>query len=439
MSGTSPAPAPDLHAMLAPIARAGLVAALVSFGGFGAWSVFAPLSSAAVAPGIVSPGSSRKTVQHLEGGIVEEILVDEGDRVSEGDVLVRLSPVQARASHEAGERRRRRLQAERLRLEALERGLDRLAWPPSLHSGADAGFRAFLANQEALFAVESRALAEKQAIFDRRTDQIRAEITAILRENEGLRQQLAIVDEDIADKQTLHARQLLRKSELLLLRRQRAELQAGIAANEADIARAGQRIAEAAIARTASATEARDLFARELARIGTELASLEETLAASRDVMLRTEVTAPVSGTVIDLRARTPGGILRAGDPVLDIVPEPDRLVVDARLAPNDIDSVSEGQQARVHLTPYSARDIPPLRGRVVRVDADVTVDAASRERFYGIRVEVDAEQFAPLAAAARLKPGMPAEVFVVTGRLSLFEYLLAPLARSFRRAFREQ
>lgn len=317
-------------------------------------------------------------------------------------------------------------------------GRETLVWPQTLLSVEDAELQAFLANQEARFVMQRRALDEKRAIFRRRSDQIRAEIEAVGRENAGLREQLELLREDVADKELLLAKGLMRESDLRLLKRQQAEIRARIASNEAVIARAGQRIGEMAIAAAAADTEFHDTLAAELARIGSELAPLEEQVAASEDIVRRTEIVAPVSGTVINLRMHTAGGIVRAGEPILDIVPRRDDLVIEARLAPDDIDSVQVGQRARVHLTPYAARNMPPLEGRLIRVDPDSSVDAATRERYYEIRVAVDPSHSLSLDADVKLAAGMPAEVYIDTGERSFLSYLAAPVIRSFRRAFRE-
>ena len=408
-------------------------------GVFGAWASYAPLASAAIASGVVSPESSRKTIQHLEGGIVEEILVKEGDRVEAGAVLMRLAPTQARANFAARQRQYNRYEAERLRLQALEQEATELVFPVSLTELQDADFQAFLANQKALFVVQQRALVERTEILARQVDQLHDEISAIQRENDGLAEQVSIIEEEIVDKQSLLDLQLTRKPELMALTRLRADLKARIASNEATISRAGQRIEEVSLSMLAAKTEFQDHIAQEIVRVNSELAQLEEALTSTGDIMTRTEIRAPVSGTVLNLQARTIGGIVQPGEPILDIVPAEDALVVEARLSPNDIDAVAVGQSARVHLTPYSARDVPALQGRLTRVSPDSTYDEATRQSYFAVRVEVETEHLSALTADIELTPGMPAEVFILTGEQSLFGYFAAPVVRSFRRAFREE
>lgn len=434
---TSP-PSAALRAALRPVALASIAVAALFVGGFSAWGFYAPLASAAIAPGVVSPDSSLNTIQHLEGGIVQEILVTEGDRVEKGDLLMRLSPVQAEANFSARQRQWRRFEAERLRLEALEIDADSLSFPPELTSIPDPDFQAFLANQKAQFAVQRQGLSERQAILGRRMGQLDQEVAAIERENEGLREQLDIVSEEMADKTTLLEQNLIRKPELLALRRLASQLKSQIASNEATIARAAQKAEEIELQILSLRTEFQDKLATDLVRVNSELAQLEESMTSSRDVFRRTEIFAPVSGRVHDLRSETIGGIVRPGEKILDIVPEEDALVIEARLSPNDIDAVAVGQVARVHLTPYSARSMAPLEGHLARISPDAKVDEATRETYYEVRIEVDPRMLDRMATKIEMTPGMPAEVFILTGEQSLFSYMAAPVTSSFRRAFRE-
>jgi HlyD family secretion protein len=435
----SPPPASTaLRAALRPVALASVAVAALFVGGFSAWGFYAPLASAAIAPGVVSPDSSLNTIQHLEGGIVQEIMVTEGDRVEKGDLLMRLSPVQAQASFSARERQWRRFEAERLRLEALEIDAENLAFPPELTSLTDPDFQAFLANQQAQFTVQRQGLSERQAILGRRIGQLDQEVAAIERENEGLREQLEIVSEEMADKAQLLEQNLIRKPELLALRRLASQLKSQIASNEATIARAAQKAEEIELQILSLKTDLQDTLAKDLVRVNSELAQLEESMTSSRDVFRRTEIFAPVSGRVHNLRFETIGGIVRPGERILDIVPAEDALVIEARLSPNDIDVVAVGQVARVHLTPYSARTMAPLEGHLVRISPDAKVDEATRESYYAVRIEVDPDMLERMATNVEMTPGMPAEVFILTGEQSLFSYMATPVTSSFRRAFRE-
>jgi HlyD family type I secretion membrane fusion protein len=281
-------------------------------------------------------------------------------------------------------------------------------------------------------------LSERQAILGRRIGQLDQEVAAIERENEGLREQLDIVSEEMADKAQLLAQNLIRKPELLALRRLASQLKSQIASNEATIARAAQKAEEIDLQILSLKTEFQDQLARDLVRVNSELAQLGESMTSSRDVFRRTEIFAPVSGRVHNLHFETIGGIVRPGERILDIVPAEDALVIEARLSPNDIDVVAVGQMARVHLTPYSARSMAPLEGHLVRISPDAKVDEATREAYYEVRIEVDPDMLERMATKVEMTPGMPAEVFILTGEQSLFSYMAAPVTSSFRKAFRE-
>ena len=263
-------------------------------------------------------------------------------------------------------------------------------------------------------------------------------MAAIERENEGLREQLDIVSEEMADKASLLEQNLIRKPELLALRRLASQLKSQIASNEATIARAAQKAEEIELQILSLKTEFQDQLAQDLVRVNSELAQLEESMTSSRDVFRRTEIFAPVSGRVHNLRFETIGGIVRPGERILDIVPAEDALVIEARLSPNDINVVAVGQIARVHLTPYSARTMAPLEGKLVRISPDAKVDEATRETYYEVRIEVDPDMLERMATKVEMTPGMPAEVFILTGEQSLFSYMASPVTSSFRRAFRE-
>jgi HlyD family secretion protein len=223
---------------------------------------------------------------------------------------------------------------------------------------------------------------------------------------------------------------------VLVLQRLAAQLEAKVASNEATIARARQKVHETALAILQVRTDFQDLLAKDAVRVNTELAQLEEAMATSEDVFERTEIRAPVAGTVLNVNATTVGGIIRPGEPILDLVPSDDALLIEARLSPNDIDIVSLGQPARVHLIAFTSRHVPPLEGRLTHISADSTIDQATRETYYQVRVEVDPEVMARMTADVELTPGMPAEIYIVTG--DALRLLHHAIKRSFRRAFRE-
>jgi HlyD family type I secretion membrane fusion protein len=418
----------------------GLVVIVVFVIGGGVWAAVAPLASAAIAPGVVSPDSSRKTIQHLEGGIIREINVRQGDEVKAGQVLIRLEIVQATAAFSARREQWLRLQGMRARLTAHEAERESFDIAPllALATAEDAEFRGFIENQARLFAVRRQGIAERTDILRQQIRQLQAEIEARKSENRGLAEQIRLLEEEERDKLELLRRNLLRRPEILALQRLMAETRARMGANDAEMARANQKIGEVELTINATYTEFRREVTDQLMRINTELSQLEEQITASGDVLKRTDIVAPVDGTVLNVKFATIGGVIRPGDAVLDIVPKGDDLVIDAKLAPTDIDVVYPGLEAQVHLLPFVSRYFPMLKGTVTRVSADSIVEQQTGQRYYEMKVRVDRDQLERAKYNMHLTPGMPAEVLVITGSRSTLEYIIEPISRSFRRAFRE-
>jgi HlyD family secretion protein len=292
--------------------------------------------------------------------------------------------------------------------------------------------------QRALFDSRAKALDDRKGILRQRIQQLREEIAGLEAQIRADSRQIALIDEEIAGVEELYRKGLERKSRLLSLKRARTDIEGDRAERRARIARAEQAIGEAELQIIAQDTAHLEAINEEASRVQFELAEVEQQLAASRDVLERTLIAAPTDGTVVQLRFRTPGGVIRPGEPVLEIVPKDEELLVDARVSPMDIDIVRAGLRARVVLPAFQQRHMPQIEGRVRHVSADAIVDPQTGQRFYEIRVEVDAAPLAALEPEVRLTPGMPAEVYVTTGERTLLDYLLSPFYRSLRRAFRE-
>ncbi|MGH6905490.1 MAG: HlyD family type I secretion periplasmic adaptor subunit [Geminicoccaceae bacterium] len=420
--------------------RAGVLVVGLFFGGLGWWAATAPLAGAAIAPGVVSPDGSRRTVQHLEGGIIREILVDDGSVVRPDDPLIVLEDVQARAGFDVLQTRFHTLAATQARLLAEQAGSGSVRFPDWLVRAAtdDATALEAMVAQRALFATRAKALADRKGILGSRIEQLREEIAGLEAQIRADGRQIELIDEEIAGVEQLYRKGLERKSRLLALKRARADIEGNRAERRARIARSEQAIGEAELQVIAQDTAMLETINEEASQVHAELAEVEQRLAASQDVLKRTLITAPTGGTVVELRFRTAGGVIRPGEPILEIVPRDEELLVDARLAPIDIDVVRAGLPARVVLTAFQQRHMPRIEGTVRRVSADALTDPQSGQRFFEVQVEVDPAQLAALAPEIKLAPGMPAEVYIATGERTVLDYLLGPLYESLRRAFRE-
>ena len=411
----------------------------VFVGGFGVWAATAPLESAAIAPGVVGVSGERKTVQHLEGGIVADILVADGEIVAAGQPLIVLDDTQARAALALLEAQDLSAAALTARLAAERDGRRAIRWPAALREAAAGGGEAaaILATQERIFQARAVSLANQQAILERRIEQLREESAGLAGEMAAQDRRLALLAEEIDGVRELVARGLEPKPRLLEMERTEAEIAGARVRNRSQIARVEQTIGETELQIAELGNGRLAEVAAELREVETSRSDLRERLAAARDVVVRTRVNAPVAGTVLDLRVFTRGGVITAGQPLMDIVPAGDRLVIEARVAPTDIEVVTVGLQAQVRLTAFSQLGAPRLDGRVTRVSADRLGDPRTGAAWYEARIALDPGQ--PGLDALELVPGMPAEVMIVTGARTPLDYLLKPVVDSVGRALREQ
>lgn len=416
----------------------GCAVVLGFLGGFGAWATLAPLAEAAIAPGIVKVEGQRRTLQHLEGGIVRDILVRDGDAVRAGQPVMRLDDVQAAATLAALRAQRGALLAQGARLAAEMAGAAEIAFPPELAASDEPRVQEALTGQRALFEARRASLAAQVAALEARQGQSAALVASAQGQLAATRGQLELVRQEEAMRRSLTGQGLARLPELLAVQRARAALEGQEADLLGQIARARASLEESAsqiraardTRRQEAGAEARDAAAR--------LAEAEERLRAAEDVATRREILAPEDGTVVNLRVFTMGAVLRPGDPVMDLVPARDRLVAEVSVQPTDIDVVHPGMVAEVRLPAFRQRLVPLLEGRVSFVAADVSEDPRTRAAHYRAFIVLEAEALSRLPPQAALTPGMPVEAHILVGHRSFWRYLTQPLRDSFARAFRE-
>ena len=409
--------------------------------GAGTWAAMAPLESAAVASGTVVSDSHRKTVQHLEGGIIGAILVHDGDSVRAGQVLIRLDDTKARTTLSAllgqladAKARQARLLAERDELEAID-------FPADLRgrAGEDATLAAAIAGQRKIFETRRLLMDSKIAAIHERIAQVNEQINGHHAEITSLTKRIALLQEEMAGVEQLVSHGLERKPRLLQLQREMADMEGRRGDTLAQIAKAKQTIAESEVDILGLKHDRQKDVADELRETEKKLHELEEQSQAAADVLARTEVRAPENGTITELRVHTPGGVVNPGEALLDLVPQADRLVVEAKVRPEDIDRVHEGLPAQVRLLPYKQRRTPPIAATVVYVSADRLVDKHSNESYYEAKLRVDEAQLAGLGDEVKLVPGMPSEAMIKTGETTVAAYALSPILDSFHRAFGEK
>jgi HlyD family type I secretion membrane fusion protein len=422
-----------------PLWRTGVVAMVVCLGGFDTWATLAPLSSAAIAPGIVRVETERKTVQHLEGGIIAELLVRAGDHVTAGQVLLRLDDLDAKALHELLKAQQTALVAQQARLIAERDGRAVIAFPELLlKQMSNRKVAEIVGGQESIFASGREALQGEIDVLHQRIAQLNAQIEAFKAQWAAGIDQLALINEEVTSVKTLVEKGLERKPRLLALERNAAYLAGQQGEYAGRMAEAKEAIAGAHMEILNARRTRVERTALELREVETQLAQVEERLAEASVKLGRRDVPAPQSGTILNLRYHTLGGVIPPGNDILDIVPRDERLVVEARVNPTDIDVVHDGLSAKLVLSAFKSRTTPHIDGRVAQISADALHDERTGETYYLARVEADADQLANLDGI-KLTPGMPVETIIHTGDHTFLTYLVQPLTDSFRRAFREQ
>ncbi len=416
----------------------GLAAIFLFFGSFAAWSFLAPLSEAAIAPGVIKFEGQRRTIQHMEGGYVREILVHDGDRVQAGQVLMRLDDIQAGANLETLRSMRWALLAQDARLTAELARVRDITFPPDLLAAEDPRARDAVAGQRALFEVRRASLASQLSVLAARVEQQNA-----VRESAGgtltsARQQLTSFREEERSIAPLVRDGLIPRPRLLQVQRSATEQEARIVGAQSEIERANSAVTEAR-------NQMRQVEDQRLQEVSTELRDLrnrltetEERLRAAQDVARRRDIAAPEAGTVVNLRLFTIGAVVRPGDPVMDLTPARDRLIAEVMVQPHDIDVVHPGLHTEVRLPAFKQRLVPYLHGEVIYVASDVTMDDRTRQSYYKAHVLIDREQLERLEHV-QLVPGMPVEAYIQVGERSFFRYMVQPVLDSFHRAFREQ
>ncbi|MBI0534988.1 HlyD family type I secretion periplasmic adaptor subunit [Roseomonas sp. KE2513] len=416
----------------------GLLALLAFGGGLTAFSVLVPLSEAAIAPGTIKAEGSRRSIAHLEGGIVREILVHDGDTVRAGQTLLRLDDIQAATNREALRAQRWALLAQDSRIAAEIAGAAAVAFPPELLQANEQRAQEAMDGQRILFATRQASLRSQVQVLEQRILQFQSAGVSAEAQISSQRRQLVLLQREEADVQNLVRQGLERIPRLLGLQRQIASGEGAIADLVSQLDRFKAQVSEAQ-------AQIRQILDQRLQEVSTDgrdvrarLNDAEEKLRAADDVSSRREIVAPEDGTVLNAKFFNPGAVVRPGEPVMELVPARDRLVAEVKVAPTDIDMVHGGLQAEVRLPAFKQRLVPFLNGEVTVVAGDVTVEDRTMQEYYKVRISIDDDQLARLDGVV-LRAGMPVEAQIQVGQRSFLRYMIQPVLDSFHRAFREQ
>jgi membrane fusion protein, epimerase transport system len=417
----------------------GVALIVIFIGIFGSWAALAPLNSAALAPGVIRVESNRKTVQHLEGGIIEKIHVREGDRVKAGQMVVTLTETRSKATLGLLLSRYHAASAQQARLASERDGKRTIVFPKELtDSATDADTRAIIDGQKSIFIARRNSLEGQTAIMGQRISQAREEIQGLKGQIKSENHQLKLISEEISGVKQLFDKGLARKPRLLALQRRQSEIEGSISKNRARMAQIRQAILESQLQIKELQTKALNETLQRLREVQEQLADIKEQRRAAEDVLKRATIRAPLDGTIVGLQVHTTGGVVAPGAPILDIIPSDELLVIDAQIDPKDIDIIRVGLPAQVRLTAFNQRNVPPVEGVVTSVSADRFTDQNTGGSYF--KAQVNLKESAREALQGRtLISGMQADVMIVTGERTALDYLIAPLVRSFDRSFREK
>ncbi len=414
---------------------------VVAFGGFGIWAFKAPLAAAVIAQGSFVATGQNKIVQHLEGGIIQEINVREGDHVRAGQVLLRLDQTAAANSEREFALRQARLEATEARLLAQYQRKEMLEFPAHLTAArADNEIAAILDGQMIAFQVAETALKNDIGLLQRNIEALAIRATGYRTQRDAQYRQLAILESQMEDKKTLLVRGLVRQSDVASVQLTLIEAEGQIGRIEAEVDEIAQISMkyEQQIAQTLGRYGQTALD--NLQTIQSELDGVREQARTAVNIRERADVLAPVSGTVVRLHYHTSGGVVESGRPILEILPESEPLIIEVQIPRNDIDSVRTGQPSTVRLTALNQRTTPVLNGEVFYVSADSITDTSTGipAEVYVARISLSVDEIRRVGQFSPT-PGMPAQIMIQTAERTFVQYLAKPIVDSMTRAFREQ
>jgi membrane fusion protein, type I secretion system len=421
------------------VARAGWIIIAIFFGGFGTWALCAPLNGAVVANGVVKVEGNRKSVQHLDGGIVKELRVKEGDVVKAGDVLVVLDESQAKAEYQVLTEQYfvLRLTEERLRTE-YSLG-DQLKFPADLQQNAnDATVQSVWRTQIHQFESRRATLDAQRKVIKEKVAQLEAQIEGSEAQVRAYKTQYESVQKERRTIEPLVQKGLIAQPRYLQLERSGVALEGQAAETLANIAKYREAIAEQQHQLVQLENDRLSDVAKDLRETQAKLLEVIPRRVNAQAVLSRIEIRAPYTGRVVGLNVFSVGGVINRGDKILDIVPDHDSLILEAQVGVEDISEVHPGMDADIHLTAYKQRITPVVHGRVLQVSADRLTDNRTGAPYYTAEIVVDEKDLAELPQV-KLYPGMPANVMIQTVQRTAFDYLVGPLTMSFQRAFRQR
>jgi HlyD family secretion protein len=417
----------------------GLAAIMLVAGGIGGWAATTEISGALIAPGSVVVESNAKKVQHPTGGVVGEIAVTSGMNVSAGDILIRLDETMTRANLKIVSKTLDEMTARRARLRAERDGASEMSWPSAFNDRRqDEGIIELMADEQRLFELRNTTRLGQKRQLRERIAQLMEEANGIVAQQAAKSRELVLVNNELEGVRELWSKQLIQMNRLTALEREAARLDGERAQLIATAAQGRGKISEIELQITQIDRELASEVGRELREIDGKAGEYTERKVAAEDQLRRIDIRAPISGAVHELNVHTVGGVISAGEQLMLIVPASERLSVEARISPQDIDQVRVGQTAALRFSAFSQRTTPEINGAVSRLSADVTTEQRTGVAYYTARIAIGPDELARLGDV-RLVPGMPVEAFIKTSDRTVGSYLTKPLFDQVARAFRER
>lgn len=420
------------------LARRGTLVIVLFFGALGGWAVTAPISGAIVAEGTIKVDTHRKTIQHLEGGIVKEIRVREGSFVKAGEPLLILEDTVTRSKTNILNAQSKLLRAREARLLAEKSLSPTVVFPAEVEQDADPQTAAMLAAERARFQTRRDAMLEEQRLVKEELDQAKQSITHLNAEIAAVREGIDFGTRQLDASRKLLEKKFIQESEIWRLANENAEKKERLARQQAVLTQTREHIAELDL----RVAQVKNLYVmdadNELKVVKKDMIQVEEDLHPANAALKREVITAPLSGQVIDLKVTTVGGVVKAGEPLMDIVPEKRDMVMEVRVKNRDVDEVHVGQETRIQLSAFNVNTTPMIKGEVTYVAGDALQDPNNQQSYYPAHVRVTEAELQPVADKP-IAPGMPVVAFINTGSRTFADYLLAPVVERARKAVKEK
>lgn len=419
--------------------RFGLIIVLIFFGVFGVWSFFAPIESAALAPGKIVSATNRKTIQHLEGGIIRKLYVKEGSVVKAGDPLVKLEDVQARTKYDLLHSQVIEYTATVARLVAQRDDKDVIVFPDMLlKQASNPDVKNMMQVQETIFQNNKKSYEDNLKILQQRISQLQNQIEGLKVQVVSNDEQLKFIEKELDALKELDKKRYADRPKMWSLEREASKIQGNRGELIASISQTEQKIGETQQQIIAYKNTTQKETLDDLTTVQRRLADALEYEKSTEDVLHRTVIVAPQNGVIVNMQEHTVSGVIAPGKDIMDIVPTDDMLVVEARISPMDIDIVHPGLVAKVKLLAFKQRSMPAVDGVVSEVSADSFFDSQTNSSYYRARINISAAQLKKLENV-KLYPGMPVDVMIIVDKRTAWQYFITPIKDSYHKAFREQ